>query len=187
MRALATLAVALALGVTAAAVPARAHEIKAGAILIEHPWARTTTAAQKNGAAYMIIRNGGEAPERLLGARSIEAESAGLHGTTITTDGVARMRSAEAVEIPPGGEVRLTPGGVHVMLAGLKGRLFEGISFPMTLLFERAGEIAIEVEVMGHGPQPGTHGGGPGAAGSDTDDGAHGSQAEGGHGAQHGN
>lgn len=187
MRASTIPALALAFGVTAVAGPARAHEIKAGAILIEHPWARATTAAQKNGAAYMIIRNGGEAPERLLGARSIEAESAGLHGTTITTDGVARMRSAEAVEIPPGGEVRLTPGGVHLMLAGLKGPLFEGISFPMTLLFERAGEIAIEVEVMGHGPQPGTHGGGPDAAGSVTDDGPHGSQAEGGHGAQHGN
>lgn len=185
MRALATLALALAVGV--ASVPARAHEIKAGALLIEHPWARATTAAQKNGAAYMIIRNSGAEPERLLGARSDEAASASLHGTTVTEEGVARMRSADAVEIPPGGEVRLAPGGVHVMLAGLKGRLFEGISFPVTLVFESAGEIAIEVEVMGHGPQPGTHGGGWGAAGSVTDDGAHGGQAEGGHGAQHGN
>jgi hypothetical protein len=100
---------------------------------------------QKNGAAYMLIRNRGGEPERLLAARTAEAQAAELHGTTVTPEGVARMRPAEAVEIPPGGEAELMPGGPHVTLVGLKAPLFEGVSFPMTLVFERAGEVAVDV------------------------------------------
>lgn len=187
MRALVIGSLLLALGL--AVNPVTAHEIKAGSVVIEHPWARATTAAQKNGAVYMIIRNGGAEPDSLLGAHSGEAESASLHGTTITGEGVAQMRSADAVEIPWGGEVRLAPGGVHVMLAGLKIPLFEGVSFPLTLVFERAGEVAIEVEVQGAGA-PTEHRGdtGPGVAAGGAEHGAgQGGTAKGDHGARHGN
>jgi copper(I)-binding protein len=132
-----------------------AHEIEAGAIVIEHPWARATAPVQKTGAAYMRIRNQGTEPERLLAAQTVEAQSAELHNSTITPEGVARMRPVETLEIPPGGEAKLAPGGLHLMLVELRGQLFEGTMFPMTLVFERAGEVEIEVEV--------TAGGGDGA------------------------
>jgi periplasmic copper chaperone A len=134
---------------TALAAPVWAHERTAGDVIIDHPHAHATAAVQKNGAAYMIIRNRGSAPERLLAVRTNEARSAEVHGTTITPEGVAQMRRVEAINIPPDGEVRLAPGGLHVMLTGLKGPLVEGTSFPMTLVFERAGEVGVEIMVDG--------------------------------------
>jgi periplasmic copper chaperone A len=149
--------------------PVAAHEAQAGDLTIEHPHARATVAVQKNGAAYMVIRNRGSEPDRLLGARTGEAQAAELHGTTVTAEGVARMRRAEAVEIPPGSEARLAPGGLHLMLVGLKTPLVEGTSFPMTLVFERGGEVEVEVMVEGlrggggDGGGQESHGGGHGA------------------------
>ncbi len=157
MRALATLALLLTAGL--AALPAGAHEIRAGSLVIEHPWARATATPRQTGAAYMIIRNRGAEPDRLLGARSGEAASVTLHDSSVDAQGVARMREAKLVEIPAGGEAHLAPGGVHVMLDGLKTPLFEGVSYPLTLVFERAGEVGVEVEVQGAAAPP-DHGGG---------------------------
>ena len=148
--------------------PVAAQEVQAGDLTIEHPHARATVVVQKNGTAYMVIRNRGSEPDRLLGARTGEAQAAELHGTTVSPEGVARMRPAEAVEIPPGGEAKLAPGGLHLMLVQLKGPLVEGTTFPMTLVFERAGEVEVEVMVEGlgggggHGEHDGGHGAGSG-------------------------
>jgi copper(I)-binding protein len=160
--------VAVALVLAAFGFPAAAHGAAAGDLTIEHPHARATVAVQKNGAAYMVVRNRGSEPDRLLGARTEEAQAAELHGTTVTAEGVARMRPVEAVEIPPGGEAKLAPGGLHFMLVGLNGQLVEGTSFPITLVFERAGEVEVEVMVEGprggggHGGHDGGHGTGSG-------------------------
>jgi hypothetical protein len=169
------------------AAPVLAHERTAGDVIIDHPHAHATAAVQKNGAAYMILRNRGSAPERLLAVRTNEARSAEVHGTTITVEGVAQMCRVEAVEIPPGGEVRLAPGGLRVMLTGLKGPLVEGTSFPTTLVFERAGEIGVEIMVDGVNAGHNGHGGHPDAAASAMGHDTHSDQPEGGHGAQHGN
>jgi hypothetical protein len=127
--------------------PAAAHEFKADDLQIEHPWARPTVSVQKNGAAYLVVRNLGGTADRLLGASSPEAERIELHDSTVTADGVARMHARDGVEIPAGGEVKLAPGGQHLMLVNLRGRLFEGTDIPITLVFERAGEVPIEVMV----------------------------------------
>ncbi len=142
---------AMALVWTAPAGPAVTHEHAVGEVTIEHPHARATVAVQKNGAVYMVIRNRGHEPERLLAVRTGEAKSAELHGSTITAEGIAQMRPADTLEIPPGSEATFAPGGLHIMLVGLKGPLIEGTSFPLTLVFERAGEVDIEIMVDGSG------------------------------------
>jgi copper(I)-binding protein len=57
------------------------------------------------------------------------------------------MRPVEAIEVTPGAPIVLQPGGLHVMLIGLKAPLKEGERFPLTLTFERAGTIEVEVVV----------------------------------------
>jgi copper(I)-binding protein len=57
------------------------------------------------------------------------------------------MREVPAIEIPAGGKVALTPGGLHIMLVGLKAPLATGRSFPLVLRFEKAGEVKVEVKV----------------------------------------
>jgi copper(I)-binding protein len=66
------------------------------------------------------------------------------------------MKHIETLELPPAERITLAPGGMHLMLMGLQDKLSEGTAFPMTLNFEKAGEIAVDVSVLGiaaEGPQ----------------------------------
>lgn len=48
--------------------------------------------------------------------------------------------------------VSFTPGGYHVMFFELPRQLAEGEQFPLTLIFERAGEVTVEVPVQRMAP-----------------------------------
>ena len=135
-----------------AAVPAHAADLT-----VENPWARETIAAVPNSAGYMTIKNGGDVPDRLVKAASDVAAKAELHTMAMAGD-VAKMRPVDGVDVPAHGKADLAPGGFHVMLIGLKQPLKEGTTFPLTLTFEKAGEVAVEVAVedIAHG---GGHGG----------------------------
>jgi periplasmic copper chaperone A len=121
-----------------------------GDLVIESPWARESVT--RTGAAYLIVRNGGDADDRLVAVSSEVADRAELHASEMQ-DGVMRMRPVEAVEVPAHGEAALEPGGAHVMLIGLKAPLDEGGSFALTLVFENAGEVEVvtTIEDIAHG------------------------------------
>jgi copper(I)-binding protein len=121
-----------------------------GDLVIESPWARESVT--RTGAAYLTVRNGGDADDQLIGVVSDVADRAELHASVVQ-DGVMRMRPVEAVEVPAHGEAVLEPGGVHVMLIGLKAPLDEGGSFALTLVFENAGEVEVvtTIEGIAHG------------------------------------
>ncbi len=143
-RAIAAAAIAFLIGL---APPAAAHEYALGALEIIHPWARASIGKARSGAAYLAIANNGATADRLVGARTQIAKKAGLH-RSVMENGVMKMRPVEGIEIAPGETVVLEPGGFHVMLMGLKTPLVEGTRFPMTLIFEKAGSIAVEVTVQ---------------------------------------
>jgi hypothetical protein len=125
---------------------ASAHEYKIGDLTIQHPWARASIGAAKAGAAYFVIVNEGTEPDRLIATATPVAKRAQLH-THLIEDGVAKMRPVEAVEVAPGAPTVLQPGGLHVMLMGLTAPLEEGGRFPLTLTFERAGTLEVEVYI----------------------------------------
>lgn len=136
------LGLALALAV---AMPAAAHEVTKGEIVIVHPSARPVIAGRP-GVAYMAIVNDGDRAERLLGARSPDFEAADLH-ESYDEGGVSKMRPVEVLEIPGGDTALLEPGGMHLMLLGGSGTLKAGDEFPLVLIFENAGEIEVPVQV----------------------------------------
>lgn len=146
---------------------AQAHDYTVGSLQVAHPWARASAGAAPTGAAYLAIENRGDAADRLLSASTPAAERAELH-THIHEGGVMKMREVEGgIELPAGEQVFLAPGGLHVMLMGLKAPLKEGERFPLTLTFEKAGELQVEVAVEAIGYQPpkqmdGMHGAGHG-------------------------
>jgi len=143
------LIVLLALAGPASVVPpAAAHEYKLGSLLLDHPWARASIGAAKAGAAYLTITNHGAEADRLVAAATPVARDASLH-THLMEEGVMKMRPVEALEIAPGEPAVLQPGGLHIMLMGLTTPLVEGDSFPLTLTFEKAGSIEVEVKVEG--------------------------------------
>jgi hypothetical protein len=121
-----------------------------GDLVIESPWARESVT--RTGAAYLTVRNGGDADDRLIGVATEVADKAELHASVVQ-DGVMRMRPLEAVEVPAHGEAALEPGGIHVMLIGLKAPLEEGGTFALMLVFENAGEIEVmaTIEDIAHG------------------------------------
>jgi periplasmic copper chaperone A len=121
-----------------------------GDLVVENPWARESVTP--TGAAYLTVRNQGDAADRLVGIATSVADRAELH-SSVMQDGVMRMRPVEAVEVPAHGEAVLAPGGLHVMLIGLKGPLEEGGSFALTLSFEHAGEVEVvtTIEDIAHG------------------------------------
>lgn len=134
-------------------------EVKAGELRIEGAWARPSIGNLKNSAAYFVIRNGGSAGDRLVGVKGDIAKRIELH-TTIKDGNIMRMRPVEGgVSVPKGGEVTFKPGGYHVMLIGLKTKLAVGRKFPLTLIFEKQGEVLLNVPVAKPGGARGSHAG----------------------------
>ncbi|MEQ9361642.1 MAG: copper chaperone PCu(A)C [Rhodospirillales bacterium] len=148
---------AVLLGGAAVWSPAPAHEhmkIESAGITVTGAWARPTIAKMRISAAYFeaTITSG---EDKLLAAKTAKAEKAELHQHVMEGD-IARMRPVDAVPLSPGHPAVFQPTGYHVMIMGLKGPLNEGDSFPLTLVFEKAGEVTIDVMVMkkaaqGHG------------------------------------
>jgi len=126
--------------------PALAQDAHQTSIHIGDPWARATAEGAPVGAAYFILTNSGTASDRLVAVSSPVAERVELH-THLMEDGIMKMRPVEAIEVAPGTPTVLQPGGLHIMLIGLGSALKAGGQFPLTLTFENAGAMAIEVPV----------------------------------------
>ncbi|MCW7537800.1 copper chaperone PCu(A)C [Aquabacterium sp. A7-Y] len=144
-RALCLLALAGALGSAASPPPA-------AGVLVHNAWARPTVPGQNSGGGFLTLENPGQAADRLVSARTPAAASTELH--SMKMEGlVMRMRQVEGIELPPGQKVELKPGGLHVMFFGLKAALKQGDVLPVTLQFEKAGEITVQMKV-GSGAVP---------------------------------
>ena len=137
--------------VAAFAAAAFAQDAKIGAISIDHPWARATPGAVKNSAAFMSFSNKGSA-DKLISVTGSVAKEIQIH-SMVTEAGVMKMREINGLDIPANGKAELTPGGYHIMLIGIADGLKEGTKFPLTLKFEKAGEITVQVVAE----KPGAH------------------------------
>jgi len=113
-------------------------------VRIDDPWARATPPGAKVGAGYMKITS--DAADRLVGATSPASAKVELH-VVVKEGDVMRMRQVKAYDIPPKGGYELKPGGAHLMLVDLKAPLKEGQKVPVTLRFEKGGEVKVELQV----------------------------------------
>jgi len=131
--------------------PALAEGTGNTSITIEQPWARATPSGATTGAAYMTIDNKSATADRLTGVSSAVADKLQIHEMKVE-NGVMQMREISGgLSIPAGGSVVLKPGSYHVMLIGLKKPLTAGATFPLTLTFEKAGNISVTVPVQAMG------------------------------------
>jgi copper(I)-binding protein len=157
-------ALSLAFALVVAALPVSAHDYTLGDLKIGHPWSRATPPSAKVGAGYLSIANRGGAPDRLVSAVSSVAGRVEIHEMKMDA-GVMRMRElAQGLALPAGETVALRPGGYHLMLMDLRAPLREGTPVPVTLVFERAGRIEVELKVeaptarqSGHGDHGAGH------------------------------
>jgi copper(I)-binding protein len=137
-------------------------------------WARTSPMDAANGAAYFTVVSSGD--DRLTGVK-VDASVAGMaqiHETVMVTDdtmamgsdttmamggdttmamgGEMEMREVEGIDVVAGEPLVLEPGGYHVMLMELAAPLEVGTSFSLTLTFEKAGDIVVDVPVLDEAP-----------------------------------
>jgi periplasmic copper chaperone A len=141
------------------ATPARGQEVKAGDLVITQAWSRATPGGAKIAGGYLTIENKGTAPDRLISGAGDVAGKVEIHEMTMD-GGVMKMRSLDkGLAIEPGKTVKLAPGGYHLMLMDLKSPLKQGDKVPVTLTFEKAGKVALSLDVQGVGAQAPAHGG----------------------------
>jgi periplasmic copper chaperone A len=137
-----------------AAATAHARDYKVGSLDIVDPWSRATPKGATVGAGYMKITNTGATPDRLISGTADVAPTFEVHEMTMD-NGVAKMRPIKGgLEIKPGETVELKPGSFHVMFVGLKKPLTMGDHIKTTLVFEKAGTVNVEYDVLAMGAEP---------------------------------
>jgi copper(I)-binding protein len=125
--------------------------------MVQDAYARAASPAAKAGAAFMMLMNTSDQDDRLIGVQSDAAKRVELHTHIDKGDGIMQMTEIEGGIALPAGEMHMMQrGGDHVMLMGLNGPLVQGESIEVTLIFEHAGEVVIEIEVDNE--HKGTHG-----------------------------
>ena len=119
--------------------------------MIAQPWSRATPPTAQAAGGFLAITNKGTTADRLIAVRSAVSDKAEIH--EMKMDGnVMRMRELEkGIEIPPGGTVELKPGGFHLMFMGLKAPFAKDTKVPITLVFEKAGSVDVELAVQAMG------------------------------------
>ena len=120
----------------------------AGGIELHDAYARASTPTAKAGAAFMMIHNHDGEADRLIGVASPVAKRVELHTHEEDANGVMQMMHVEeGFELPEDGEIHLKRGGKHIMFMGLTESFEQGKKIPLTLVFEKAGEMEFEIEV----------------------------------------
>jgi hypothetical protein len=109
-------------------------------------WARTGMAGG-NSAVYMMLVNGTSTDDELLSASSDVAEAVELHESKMGENGEMQMIPQASIPLEAGAQVEFKPGGLHVMLIGLKQELKAGDEFEVTLHFKNHADITLKVIV----------------------------------------
>jgi copper(I)-binding protein len=130
-----------------------AQEVKAGDLVITQAWSRATPSGAKIAGGYLTIENKGTAPDRLVSGSGDIAGRVEVHEMAMN-NGVMTMRPLDkGLIIDPGKTVKLAPGGYHLMIMDLKSPFKQGDKVPVTLEFEKAGKVAVSLDVQGVGAQ----------------------------------
>ena len=143
---LSTVALCIAASVSAA-------DVKVGNLSIDDVWARTGQPGQVS-AAFMDVKNKGTA-DKIVSAHCDFAKATELHDMKMA-DGKMLMMQVPAMDVPANGDLKLKPGGYHIMLIGLNRPLVAGETLPIKLKFEKAGEVTVQAQIkdrathMGH-------------------------------------
>jgi len=140
-------AIALLLLAVALAPPiAWAHSHTKKSLEIVHPWTPATTQATTATAqVFMKIKNRGAA-DRLLRASTPVAASVALQ-EPVGADAGQTAKPVAAIVVDADTDMELDRKGPHLLLSGLKKRLNAYDSFTLTLVFEKAGNMVVEVAV----------------------------------------
>jgi periplasmic copper chaperone A len=121
----------------------------APSISVESAWGRPSATMPTAGGMYMMIKNSGTAPDKLLSGTSPACGSIEVHEMVKKDDGTMGMNLVDKpLEVSAGGQVELKPGGLHIMCIMKKDDQFKvGAKIDLTLKFEKEGEKTVSAEI----------------------------------------
>jgi copper(I)-binding protein len=128
-------------------LPMAAAGDAAQSISIKNPYVRAVPPGQPNSAAFMALHNDSTHTYAIVSAESPAASIVELHNH-VMEEGMMKMRQVEKIDLPAKGEAILQPGGLHVMLIGLKDQLQVGQSVDITLQFDDGSSKQIQAPVQ---------------------------------------
>jgi periplasmic copper chaperone A len=140
--------------------PAFAHNgaVHLGELNITAPFTRATLPNAPVGGGFLTIENTGAEADRLISATSSVAGDTQIHEMSMEGDVMKMRELTDGLEIPAGQTVTLAPGGYHVMFMGLNQAFVEGETVTITLVFEKAGAVDVELPVLGAAADSAGHG-----------------------------
>jgi copper(I)-binding protein len=118
----------------------------ADGLTVTNAWSRSTPPVSKVGVVYFTLKNDTGKSDRLLKLTTPVAAKVEVHRTEVL-DGIARMREVAVLHVDPDQTLEFQPGGLHVMLTGLRKPLVAGTTYEVELLFEVAGPRKVKVAV----------------------------------------
>jgi copper(I)-binding protein len=132
--------------------PKSAPAATRGSIEIHRPWARRAIDTPKKAGGFFTLANKGTEPDRLIAASSPAAEKIEIHAIKVVGGGIGMRPREDGLALPPGVTLTLQPRGYHLFLTGLRAPAIPGERLPVTLIFEKAGSIDVELLVEAPGP-----------------------------------
>jgi copper(I)-binding protein len=123
-------------------------------VLVTDATVRLLPPGVPNTAAYFSIQNSSDTIKVLVGASANFASKAEIHNHIMVNDMMSMQQQSEVV-ILPGESVQFSPGGLHIMLFGLKKPLQEGQPVFFSLQTKKGESISITAKVTR--PKPSAH------------------------------
>jgi copper(I)-binding protein len=115
-------------------------------VMVDDPYVRAVPPGQPNSASFMALHNNSKQDHVLVGASSSTAEVVELHTHTME-EGMMRMRKVDKIDLPAGEKISLKPGGLHVMLIGLRQKLVPGDKIDLTLIFDDGSQMKLDAPI----------------------------------------
>ncbi len=125
-------------------------------IKVHSAWARALPPVTPNGAVYLTVENNSNKAVRIVSAKSPVADKVTLHKNITHSDHIM-MEQQPFIEIKANQRFFFKPGSYHFMLISLNTHLQTGQHFPLTLTFEKAGEIQVNVAVKNNADDTANH------------------------------
>ena len=122
-----------------------------GGIEIGQPWARAGLRVRLQAGGFFVVTNKGALPDRLVAASSLVAEKVEIHAIKMVGADIQMCPRPEGLLVEAGGTLTLKPRGYHLLLSGVTTALVVGTRLPVTLTFEKAGRIDVELKVEAAG------------------------------------
>ena len=116
-------------------------------ISVNNPYVRLLPPTSPTTGAFMDIINDSDKSVKLVKAESNCCNLVELHTHTMV-DGMMRMREVKSIEIPAKGKISLKPGGLHIMLIGLKKPLRLGENIPIKLTFDNSETKEVQAKIQ---------------------------------------